>query len=212
MLISPSALLLFIAGAAIILIIPGPAILYIVSRSINLGRSAGLLSVLGVVAGTLIHVIAATVGLSALLASSAIAFQSIKYVGAAYLIYLGISALRSADSPLESASSGDKNPWQIFVQGLLVNLLNPKTILFFLAFLPQFVQPPRGHATLQIFQLGVLFALMSWITDSGWALLAATVAARLRASERLVRAQRRVSGGALIALGVAAALVVARSR
>lgn len=212
MLITPSALLLFITGAAILLVIPGPAILYIVSTSIVHGRSTGLVSVLGIVSGTLIHVAAATVGLSAILASSALAFQFVKYVGAAYLMYLGIRTLRSDDAPLRDAASDDKNLWHIFSQGMLVNLLNPKTVLFFLAFLPQFVEPARGHATLQILQLGILFALMSWITDSGWALLASAIGARLRGSLRLHRAQHNISGGVLIAMGLASAFSGARSK
>ena len=212
MIISPSSLLLFITGAAILLVIPGPAILYIVSTSIAHGRSAGFVSVLGVVTGTLIHVAAATVGLSAILASSALAFQCVKYVGAAYIIYLGIRTLRSGDTPLLDAANGDKNLSRIFGQGVLVNLLNPKTILFFLAFLPQFVETARGHAALQILQLGLLFALMSWIADSGWAALASVIGARLRASLRLHRAQRNISGGILIAVGLVALLSAARSR
>src|SRR5271163_4205889 len=212
MIISPSSLLLFVTGAAILLVIPGPAILYIVSTSIAHGRSTGLVSVLGIVSGTLIHVAAATVGLSAILASSAMAFQFVKYVGAAYLIYLGIRTLRSGDTPSLDAASGDKNLWRIFSQGVLVNLLNPKTVLFFLAFLPQFVEPARGHATLQIFQLGILFALMSWITDSGWAILAGAIGARLRGNARLHRAQRNISGGILIAMGLVAAFAGAKSR
>jgi len=212
MLISPSSVLLFITGAAILLVIPGPAIFYIVSRSIAYGRSAGLVSVMGVVGGTLIHVAAATVGLSAILASSALAFQCVKYLGAAYLIYLGIRTLRSGDSPLLEAVNGNKNLRDIFGQGVLVNLLNPKTVLFFLAFLPQFVEPARGHATLQILQLGLLFALMSWIADSGWAILASIIGTRLRGSVRLHRAQRNISGGVLIAMGLASALSSVRSK
>jgi threonine/homoserine/homoserine lactone efflux protein len=212
MLISPSSLLLFIAGALILLLTPGPAILYIVSRGLAHGRSAALVSVLGVVAGAMIHVLIAMVGLSAILASSVLAFQCVKYVGAAYLIYLGIRTLRSSDTPLLEAANGDKNLWRIFSQGLLVNLLNPKTALFFLAFLPQFVNPGRGHATFQICQLGILFALMSLITDSGWAVLASTIGARFRESLRFQRAQRSISGGVLIAMGLVALLSAARTR
>jgi threonine/homoserine/homoserine lactone efflux protein len=212
MLISPSSLLLFATGAAILLIIPGPAILYIVNTSIAHGRSAGLVSVLGVVGGALIHVVAATVGLSAILASSVLAFQCVKYAGAAYVIYLGIRTLRSGDTPLRDAANGDKNLWHIFSQGVLVNLLNPKTVLFFLAFLPQFVNPARGHAALQILQLGLLFAVMSWIADSGWAALASIIGARLRASLRPHRAQRNISGGILVAVGLVALLAAARTK
>jgi threonine/homoserine/homoserine lactone efflux protein len=212
MLISHSSLLLFVTGAAILLAIPGPAIMYIVSRSIGQGRAAGLVSAAGITVGTLFHVAAATLGLSALLASSAIAFQFVKYLGAAYLIYLGIRVLRSGDAQILEAAKGEQRLARIFAQGVLVNLLNPKTALFFLAFLPQFVEPARGYATLQIFELGVLFALMGWCSDSIWALAAGTVAERFRTSARLRRAQRNVSGGALIALGLASALSGARSK
>src|SRR5215468_2166061 len=212
MLISHSSLLLFVAGAAVLLVIPGPAVTYVVSRSIGHGRAAGLVSVLGIVAGTLCHVVAATLGLSALLVSSALAFQFVKYLGAAYLIYLGIKTLRSSDQQLLASAGSETSLARIFGQGFLVNLLNPKTALFFLAFLPQFVDPALGHATLQILVLGVLFALMGWMSDSVWALIAGTVAERIRGSLRLRRIQRQVSGGGLIALGVAAAFSGARSK
>jgi threonine/homoserine/homoserine lactone efflux protein len=212
MLISQSSLLLFVAGATLILVIPGPAVMYVVSRSIGHGRIAGLVSVLGIVVGTLFHVVAATLGLSALLASSALAFQTTKYLGAAYLIYLGLRTLRRKDSDFGEGEGGTRRLGDIFMQGVLVNVLNPKTALFFLAFLPQFVDPSRGHVTLQILQLGVLFALMGWCTDSIWALLAGTVAQRIRRDVRLRRVQRNVSGGGLIALGLVSAFSGARSK
>src|SRR5882724_11027627 len=127
MLISHSSLLLFVTGAAVLLVIPGPAVTYVVSRSIGHGRAAGLVSVMGIVVGTLFHVLAATLGLSALLASSALAFQLTKYLGAAYLIYLGIRALRTGDAPLPEAEDGARRLARIFGQGVLVNILNPKT-------------------------------------------------------------------------------------
>jgi len=212
MLISPSSLLLFVTGAAILLIIPGPAVLYIVSRSIGHGRLAGLVSAMGITVGTLVHACAAALGLSALLASSAVAFQFVKYLGAAYLIYLGIRVLRGGDSEMLQPAADKRGLKGIFGQGVLVNLLNPKTALFFLAFLPQFVDPARGHATLQVFQLGVLFALMGWFSDSVWALIAGTLAGRLRGSVRLRRVQRNVSGGALITMGLASAFLGAKSK
>jgi threonine/homoserine/homoserine lactone efflux protein len=211
-LISHTSLVLFMTGAAILLVIPGPVVMYVVSRSIGHGRSAGLVSVMGTVVGTLCHVAAATLGLSAVLASSALAFQFVKYLGAVYLIYLGIRTLRSSDTVLFEAASGERRLVRLFGQGVFVNLLNPKTALFFLAFLPQFVDPSRGHATLQIFELGVLFALMGWCSDSMWALAAGTAADHLRRNIRLRRAQRNVSGGALIALGLASAFSGARSK
>lgn len=212
MLHNPSSLMLFIAGSLLLLVIPGPAVFYIVSRSIGQGRAAGLISAMGIAAGTLVHVAAATLGLSALLASSAFAFQFVKYMGAAYLIYLGIRVLRSGDLQLLEGAPGEHSLLRIFGQGVLVNLLNPKTALFFLAFLPQFVEPARGHVTLHIFQLGVLFALMGWCSDSLWAVLSGTVAERIRGSVRLRRAQRHVSGGALITLGLVTAFSGAKAK
>ena len=212
MLINHSSLLLFITGAAVLLVIPGPAVAYVVSRSIGHGRAAGLVSVLGIVTGTLCHVVAAALGISALLASSAVAFEFVKYLGVAYLIYLGIKTLRRNDEQLVEADTGETKLIRIYGQGLLVNLLNPKTALFFLAFLPQFVDPSRGHITLQILQLGILFALMGWCSDSVYAVIAGTVAERIRGSLRLRRAQRNISGGGLIALGLASAFSGARSK
>ena len=212
MLISHTSLVLFMTGAIVLLMIPGPAVLYLLSRSIGHGRPAGLVSAMGIAVGSLFHVAAATLGLSALLVSSAAAFQVAKYAGAAYLIYLGIRTLRSTDNAVLQPSAGQRSLRNIFAQGVLVNLLNPKTALFFLAFLPQFVDPSRGNASLQILELGVLFSLMGWMSDSVWALLAGTFAAHIRGNARIRRAQRNVSGGALIALGLASAFSGARSK
>jgi threonine/homoserine/homoserine lactone efflux protein len=123
-----------------------------------------------------------------------VAFQFVKYLGAAYLIYLGIKTLRRNDEQLVTGDTGERKLIRIYGQGLLVNLLNPKTALFFLAFLPQFVDPGRGHVSLQILQLGILFALMGWCSDSVYAVIVGTVAERIRGSLRLRRAQRNVSG------------------
>jgi threonine/homoserine/homoserine lactone efflux protein len=212
MLISHSSLLLFAAGAAVLLIIPGPAVTYVVSRSVAHGRAAGLVSVLGISAGTLCHVAAATLGLSALLVSSAHAFQLVKYAGAVYLVYLGVRTLSRADSEWLQPDKADRRMTQIFGEGMLVNVLNPKTAVFFLAFLPQFVDPGRGHTTLQILELGVLFVLMSWCSDSVYALVAGSIADRIRGSARIRRVQRNVCGGTLIALGFASAFSGARSK
>src|SRR5215469_13028710 len=212
MLIAPSSLLLFVTGAMVLLMIPGPAVLYILSRSIGHGRPAGLVSAMGIAIGSLFHVAAAALGLSALLVSSTSALQFVKYAGAAYLIYLGIRTLRSSDTAYLRPTSGQRSLRNIFGQGVLVNLLNPKTALFFLAFLPQFVDPSRGHATVQILQLGVLFSLMGWMSDSVWALLAGTFAAHIVGNIKLRRTQRHVSGGARIALGLASAFSGGRSK
>src|SRR5581483_2126472 len=135
--------LFLVAGLGLVLI-PGPNIIYIVTRSVDQGRRAGLVSALGVEMATLVHVTAAAFGLSALLLSSALAFSVVKYVGAAYLIYLGIRTLLTRDQHQETVVVEPKSLSHIFFQGVLVNLLNPKTALFFFAFLPQFVDPARG--------------------------------------------------------------------
>lgn len=211
--ISHAALLLFVTSSIVFLLVPGPAVLYIVSRSVGHGRAAGLVSAMGITVGTLFHIAAATLGLSALLVSSALAFQFVKYLGGAYLIYLGIRVLRGGDAQWARGANSNEEPLRrIFGQGVLVNLLNPKTALFFLAFLPQFVDPVKGNVGFQIFDLGVLFALMGCCSDSMWALAASTVAHRFRESVRLRRMQRNVSGGVLIALGFASAFSGARSK
>src|SRR5260370_5855334 len=211
MLISHSSLLLFVTGAAILLVIPGPAVTYVVSRSIGHGRAAGLVSVLGIVTGTLCHVVAGVLGVSGLRASSAVAFQFVKYLGAAYLIYLGIKTLRRKDEQLVEADTSETKLIRIYGQGLLVNVLNPKTALFFLAFLPQFVDPARGHVTLQILQLGILFALMGWCSDSVYAVIAGTVQERIPRSLRLRPSHRNRSGSPPIALYLVSASSAPRS-
>jgi threonine/homoserine/homoserine lactone efflux protein len=201
-----SSLLLFVSTAVVLLAIPGPAVLYVTSHSIGQGRSAGLVSALGITVGTLVHVAAAAVGLSALLMSSAIAFSVVKYLGAAYLIYLGIQKLRREESLAPSQDAPRTKLSRVFAQGIIVNILNPKTALFFFAFLPQFVDASRGNLALQILFLGALFAAMGMTSDSLWALFAGTVAQRLNRNRRWNRTQRYVSGGILISLGVATAL------
>jgi len=214
MLPSHSQLLFFVTAAAILLAIPGPAVLYIVGRSIGHGRNAGLVSALGIGVGTLVHTAAAAIGLSALLVSSARAFSVVKYVGAAYLIVLGIQRLRS-EGPLTASMGGDSSRTslsRIFGQGIVVNILNPKTALFFFAFLPQFIDPARGHVATQIASLGVLFACMGTTSDSAWALFSGSVAGWLRGNARWVRTERYVSGGILISLGLATALAGSSSK
>jgi threonine/homoserine/homoserine lactone efflux protein len=201
-------LLFFVTTAAILLVIPGPAVLYIVGRSIGQGRNAGLVSALGIGVGTLIHTAAAAVGLSALLVSSATAFSVVKYLGAAYLVYLGAQRLRSKE-PLATTSdtvAPRVTLARVFSQGIVVNVLNPKTALFFFAFLPQFIDPSRGHVATQILSLGVLFAAMGTTSDCLWALFSGSVAGWLRNNQRWMRNERYVSGGILISLGVATAL------
>jgi threonine/homoserine/homoserine lactone efflux protein len=212
MFISLSSLLLFVAGALVLLVIPGPAVTYIVSRSIEHGRTAGLVSVMGVVTGTLCHLAAATLGLSALLLSSPRSLQLVKYVGAGYIVYLGVRTLRGKDEEWVEPAKGTARFVRLFGEGMLVNVLNPKTAFFFFAFLPQFVDPARGHATLQILELGLLFVVLSWCTDSVYAWVGGSIGKRIRGSARLRRAERNIAGGFLIALGVACAFAGARTK
>jgi threonine/homoserine/homoserine lactone efflux protein len=195
----------FIVAALALLLVPGPAVLYIVARSIQHGRGAGLVSVVGIHVGTLVHIAAATLGLSALVVSSAVAFTAVKVAGAAYLLGLGLWTLFSNRAEPEVALGGERNLRRAFAQGIVVNVLNPKTALFFLAFLPQFVDPDAPHPAVQIAFLGVLFALLGLITDSIWALVAGAAGGVLRRSRRFVRTQRYVTGTVYVGLGVATA-------
>jgi threonine/homoserine/homoserine lactone efflux protein len=197
----------FVLAALALLLVPGPAVLYVVARSVEHGRRAGLVSVLGIHVGTLAHIAAATLGLSALVLSSAVAFTTVKVAGAVYLIGLGLWTLLSKRAEPEVALGGVRNLRRAFAQGVVVNVLNPKTALFFLAFLPQFVDPNATHPALQIAFLGVLFALLGLVTDSLWALAAGTAGGMLRRSRRFVKAQRYVTGSVYVGLGVATALV-----
>jgi threonine/homoserine/homoserine lactone efflux protein len=208
----PHTLLVFSAAALALLVVPGPAVLYIVTRSVDQGRTAGLVSVLGIHLGSVVHVAAAAAGLSALLLSSAVAFSVVKYAGAAYLVFLGIRTLvRREDEPDPDADPPRASLRRIFWQGTVVNVLNPKTALFFLAFLPQFVDVGRGPVWVQMVALGVTFILLGMLSDATYALVAARAGRWLRTSPRFRRTQRYVSGGIYVSLGAAAALSGSRS-
>ena len=209
-----SALALFTVAAITLLVIPGPSVLYIVTRSVDQGRAAGLASVCGVHVGTLVHVAAAALGLSALLVSSATAYHTVRWLGAAYLIWLGIRRLLARDEDLPAAAGPDTRRLglrRIFAQGVVVNVLNPKTALFFLAFLPQFVDTSRGSVPFQVVVFGVAFVLLGLVSDGTYALLASTGAGWLRRRPGVARTSRLVSGGVLISLGVTTALAGSRS-
>jgi threonine/homoserine/homoserine lactone efflux protein len=200
-----ASLAVFVVAALALLVVPGPAVLYVVARSIQQGRRAGLASVIGIHVGTLVHIAAATLGLSALVVSSAVAFTAVKIAGALYLVGLGLWTLFSRSSETEVPLGGEANLRRAFAQGIVVNVLNPKTALFFLAFLPQFVDPNASHPAVQIAFLGVLFALLGMVTDSLWALAAGSAGGVLRRSRRFARGQRYVTGTVYVGLGVATA-------
>jgi len=201
---SASNIGLFVGAALVLLLIPGPAVLYIVARSMAQGRMAGFVSDLGIHAATLIHVMAAALGLSALLASSALAFSIVKYLGAAYLIWLGLKKIFGRLEEAEAGALSRHSHARLFRDGFIVNLLNPKTALFFFAFLPQFAEPERGHLAVQITFLGLLFAGLGFITDGCYALLAGTAGNWLKRSRRFLEIERYVSGTLFIGLGLTA--------
>ena len=195
---------LFALAALVLLLIPGPAVLYIVARGAQQGRRAGVTSALGVGVGNLCQVLAASAGLSALLLTSALAFAAVKFVGAGYLIYLGLRTLLARDDH-ETVAPSRTDSTRIFAQGALVSVFNPKTAIFFLAFLPQFVDPSRGPVVLQTLLLGIVFVVMGTCTDSLYGIAAARAAKSFHQSPRLKRRQRLLTGSIYLALGIATA-------
>jgi threonine/homoserine/homoserine lactone efflux protein len=211
---APHALALFIAAAAALILTPGPAVLFIVARSAHQGARAGLVSAMGIAAGGLVHVAAAVLGVSALLASSATAFSAVKWLGAGYLVWLGVKTLRGDRDGDEATvvEPPPASPSRLLAQGFLVNLLNPKTALFFLAFLPQFVDPSRGDVPLQMLVLGGLFVALAVVSDCTYALLAGAIVGRLGRSVRARRRSRLFTGGVYLALGAFTALSGSRTK
>lgn len=170
-----NSLSIFITAAIIMLITPGPAVLYIVARSIEQGRLAGIVSALGIALGGLVHVTFAAFGLSIILVQSAFAFSTVKYIGAIYLIYLGIMKFLKKENSTDNLKIEKKGLIKIFSQGIIVNLFNPKTALFFLAFLPQFINPAHGPVSRQVIYLGIIFICLAILSDGTYALLAGSV-------------------------------------
>jgi threonine/homoserine/homoserine lactone efflux protein len=203
---SLSTYAVFVVTCLALLAIPGPAVLYIVSRSIDQGRTAGLLSALGVTTGTLVHIAAAAIGLSSLVLASTVAFGVVRYAGAAYLVFLGVRRLVTRDADTLVEERAPRSLRRLYTQGVIVNLLNPKTIVFIFAFLPQFVDPNSPHPGLQVLALGLSFALLGFLSDSMWAVAAGTVADRLRGSTAIAWVQRWIGGGVLVGLGILAAV------
>ena len=206
--IDPSRLTVFCAASIAIAAVPGPAVLYIVTRSVEHGRRAGLASAGGAAAGAMLQAIAAAAGLASLLIASSTAFDAVKYTGAAYLIFMGVRRLLSREvTELDTgADTPDLSLRRVFAQGVVVNVLNPKVTLFLFAFLPQFVDPARGSESLQIAVLGAIFVTIGLASAPTYAVIAGTAAAWLRRNRRFARMQRYVAGTVFIGLGVTAAL------
>jgi threonine/homoserine/homoserine lactone efflux protein len=189
-----------------LLVVPGPAVLYVVTRSIEMGPGGGLASVAGITTGTVVLITLAAAGLSSLILASTVAFDIVRYVGAAYLVFLGVRRLLSRSPEAIVEEPPPRTRQRAYVQGVVVNLTNPKTIVFVFAFIPQFVDPHAGDVWLQVLVLGLSFATLGFLSDSVYALAAGTVADRLRDSAGIARFERWFGGSVLIGLGVAAAV------
>ncbi len=200
-----TSLIFFLGATLALLVVPGPAVLYITTRSISQGTRAGLVSTAGIQLGTVVHVASAVLGVSALLVASATAYAALKYAGAAYLIYLGVRTLLTKTQGQGSDNIAQADMKSLFGQGILVNILNPKTALFFFAFLPQFVDPTRGSVPLQMLALGGMFVAMSTVTDGIYALVAGRLGSWLKRRPGFWKAQKRFSGSVYIGLGAFAA-------
>jgi threonine/homoserine/homoserine lactone efflux protein len=202
-----STLIVYVGACALLLVSPGPAVLYIVARSIERGKLAGFVSSLGISAGSLVHVGAAALGLTAVLTSSQLAFRIVKYAGAAYLVYLGVRNLVARSDPHGAAGTVPGTSYgRIFRQGLLVNLLNPKAAMFVLAFIPQFVDPTAGPVAVQIVLLGLILIVMGVISDGAYVVLAGSLGEWLQAKPGLVPLQQKFVGIVYVGLGLLAAL------
>jgi threonine/homoserine/homoserine lactone efflux protein len=191
---------LFMAAATLLAVTPGPGIFYVLTRALAGGRREGVLSALGTFLGGLVHVLAASLGLSAILAASATAFATVKYAGAVYLLWIGVSMIRSRNLEMLDAATNPSSR-HAFRQGVVTEALNPKTALFFLSFIPQFVNPHLGHVVWQFLLLGFLSVTLNTTADVLVVSFAAPIGTRLRSSSRFRRNQRVASGIAMIGLG-----------
>ena len=200
-------LLTFAIAATLLIIVPGPNVIYIITRGIDQGRRAAIASAIGVDTGMLFHIGAAVLGLSALVASSDLVFSIVKYAGAGYLIWMGINSLRARVANLETPVISRRASYsRLFAQGMVVNILNPKVGLFFIAFLPQFIDPARGSATLQILVLGGVFVVIALISDLVYALASGSIGSWLNARQSIARQRDRFAGVIYILLGAVAAI------
>lgn len=204
--LDPAKLSFFLIAALVLVVTPGPAVLYVVTRSLDQGRAAGIVSVLGVGVGNFAHVVAAALGLSALLASSALAFSALKYAGAAYLIFLGIRKFVSPAAEFSAVQYRSESRGAIFRQGVVVAALNPKTALFFLAFLPQFTDAHRGAVWLQFVVLGTITVLLGVASDTCYALLSGSFGDWLKRRKGFLRGEKYISGSVYCGLGLATAV------
>lgn len=199
-------LALFLPAAIALIVAPGPDSLYVLARGIGQGRRAGIISALGTCTGLLVHTTAAALGLAVLLQTSTVAYLVVKYVGAAYLLYLGVRTLLTRQSLLVSAPATRPSWARMYVQGLLTNVLNPKVALFFVAFLPQFVNPQGGAVALQMLALGILFDVLGLLYLMLVALLSGSLGALVQRRPAWANRLRWVTGSVLVGLGLRLAI------
>jgi threonine/homoserine/homoserine lactone efflux protein len=199
---------LFLIAALVLAVTPGPGIFYVLARTLAGGRREGILSSLGTFAGGMIHVFAAALGISAVLAASAVAFHTVKYAGAAYLVWLGIRMIRTRNAELPVETSAPSRG--AFGQGIVTEVLNPKTALFFLSFIPQFISPQLGRIFLQFLILGAMSVALNTSADLLVVALAVPLGGMLKASAALRRRQRMASGVGMIGLGAYVAFTETR--
>ena len=204
--IDQTTLITYVAIVLGFVFIPGPATLLTVARSTSSGTKAGIATGVGIAAGDVIHTLMAIVGISAIIATSAVLFSIIKYIGAAYLVYLGIRAILAKAPPNLAAGALSMPARKAFRQAILAELLNPKTALFFLAFLPQFVRPENGSVVLQLLILGFVFVLLGLVSTVFFAVCAASLGGVLRRNPTMLKWQGKAVGGIYCALGIRLAL------
>ena len=200
-------LLTFAIAATLLIVVPGPNLIYIITRGIDQGRRAAVVSALGVETGMLVHVAAAVLGLSAVLASSEVVFNTVRYAGAAYLVWLGVVSIRSRPADLTDPTGGRAlSLARLYSQGIVINVLNPKVGIFFLAFLPQFLDPSQGNVSLQILILGGVFSVIATASDLLYAMASGAIGGWLRDRSSVARLRGKFSGAIYIGLGAIAAL------
>ena len=193
--------LVFLSAALLLAVAPGPGMLYVLSRSLAGGRREGILSALGTFGGGMVHVVAAAAGVSIILARSAVAFATVKYAGAAYLCFIGVRMMLEARNRNETPDvpAASRRP---FWQGMATEVLNPKTALFFLSFIPQFVDHRSGHLFLQFVALGTMSVVLNTSADLVVILLAGPLGEKIRSSQKFRRRQRRLTGTIMLGLGI----------
>ncbi len=195
------SVLTFVLASAVLIVIPGPSVLFVIGRSIALGRRAGVLSVLGNALGTVPAILLTAFGVGAIVAASEVAFTIIKIVGAIYLAWLGVQAIRHRHAHVTGPAAASSSSWKLLRQGFIVGLTNPKTIAFFVAVLPQFVDPDTGPVWLQLLLLGLIFEVLAVASDGAWALAAGTARNWFAKSPRRISSLSATGGVMMIGLG-----------